>query len=156
VDVVNLWDRAPAWDPPQPKTLEAVVSHNEFHLNWTGGSIWGGVLGVFAQDVLVANNKFSGTSSAAIYLPPAPPGSSGWTIIGNNFQDFNAAEELAPVWLGPLSSNCTVVGSGQKTNVLDQGTGNIVVGVNNMKGNPPGPEIHEAMKRKLEILSQFR
>jgi hypothetical protein len=63
---------------------------------------------------------------------------------------------MAPIWLGDLSSNCTVVGSGQKTNVLDEGMDNILTGVNNMQGNPPGPEIHEAMKRKVEMMSQFR
>jgi len=71
-------------------------------------------------------------------------------LLGNNVKNFTAG--AAPILLADGTSRCTVVGGNNKTNVLDAGTDNILVGVNNMFGNDPGQEIKEAMKRKLEIL----
>jgi hypothetical protein len=74
-------------------------------------------------------------------------------MIGNNLQNLDA--DVASIWLGLDTSNCAVVGGSAKGNVLDEGTDNVIAGVNNMGGNPPGPNIREAMERKLEILSHF-
>jgi hypothetical protein len=63
---------------------------------------------------------------------------------------------VAPIWLCPSTSNFLVVGGSNKTNVLNEGTENILTGVNNMHGNPPGPEIRDAMMRKLEMMKSFR
>ena len=64
---------------------------------------------------------------------------------------------LAKIWLDPGTSNYTVIGGGpNKTNVYDEGTNNILTGVNNMKGNSPSPAIKEAMARKLETMKAFK
>ena len=85
-------------------------------------------------------------------------------VKGNNVNDVMA--EVAPIglmtnlWFYPPdsipTSNSTVVGSGGKTNVYDEGVSNTLVGVNNMQGNPPGPAIRDAMKRKMELIKSVR
>ena len=149
VDAIGIFDVGSLFG--QGKKVNAVVSHNRIHLE---DGLWGAVWGFGAQDVLVANNKISGSGKGGIYFGYQGLPSSGWTIIGNNVQDLEAS--VASIWLGEATSNCTVIGGSNKTNVLDEGTDNIITGVNNMQGNPPGPEIQEAMKRKVEMLSQFR
>jgi hypothetical protein len=49
-----------------------------------------------------------------------------------------------------------VVGGSNKTNVLDEGTGNILTGVSLVKGSPLGPQIQEAMMRKHEMLKLIK
>jgi hypothetical protein len=146
-DAVGLVDYATYFTG---KTVEAVVSHNRITLD---GTSFGGIFGVAAQDVLVANNKISGSGLAGIYFGQNGP-ATGWTLVGNNVQGVDA--DVAPIWLGEYTSGCTVVGGGNQTNVLDEGTDNTITGVNTRGGNPPGPAIQEAMQRKLEILRLFR
>lgn len=64
-------------------------------------------------------------------------------ILGNNVQNVT---EIG-VYLGPDIKGCTVVGGSNKTNVFDEGSNNILVGVNNM-GTGIGPTIHHFMKIK--------
>jgi hypothetical protein len=59
-------------------------------------------------------------------------------IIGNNVRDVTDVG----IFLGPNISGCTVVGGGT---VLDLGTGNVLVGVNNM-GTGVGPRIQTLLK----------
>jgi hypothetical protein len=61
-------------------------------------------------------------------------------FIGNNVQ---AVADVG-IYLGPGTIGCTVVG-GAKNNVLDLGTDNILVGVNNM-GTGVGPTIHTLIR----------
>lgn len=58
---------------------------------------------------------------------------------------------VAQIWLGPFASYNTVIGGSTKTNVFDQGTNNTLVGVNNMRGNSPGPTLHEAQERRRTL-----
>ncbi len=148
-DAIGLIDYA-TYFPEVGKTVEAIVSHNRIILDDT---FWGGIFGNAAQDVLVANNKISGSGLAGIYFGQGEP-ATGWTLVGNNVQGVDAV--VAPIWLGEYTSSCTVVGGSNKTNVLDEGTDNIITGVNTKGGNPPGPAIREVMQRKLEILRLFR
>jgi hypothetical protein len=138
------------------KTLKAVVSHNTIFLDNTS---FGGIVGLGAQDVLVENNIIKGTGVAGIYLGFGFP-ATGWTILGNNVQGVTAESPLfgglaAPILLGPLASNNTVVGGSTKTNVLDRGTDNILTGVNVREATGLGGDISEAMKAKLELLKMF-
>jgi hypothetical protein len=105
---------------------------------------------------VVTNNRISGNGLAGIYM-----GAMGdiaiygdlvdsCTLKGNNVNAVVAY--VAPIWLGEGASNCTVVGGNSKKNVFDQGTGNVLVGVNNMNGAAPGSAIADAMKRKMEML----
>lgn len=134
------------------KTTDAVVSHNTITLD----TEWGGIWGYGAQGILVENNRISGTGVAGIYMGwhPFGPTDSGWTLVGNNVEYVTAW--IAPIFLGQGSSMTTVVGGDNVTNVLDLGTDNTLVGVNNMNGNPPGPDLHEAMQRKRELLKSMR
>ena len=69
-------------------------------------------------------------------------------------QGVNA--QVAPIWLGPSTRNFLVVGGSNKTNVLDEGVGNILTGVSLVKGNPLGPQIQDAMIRKHEMMKSIR
>ena len=72
---------------------------------------------------------------------------SDWTILGNNFN--NLYTYFVPIWLGPESYSCTIVGGDNIFNVFDEGTDNILAGINN-QGNPPGPEISDIMKSRTD------
>jgi hypothetical protein len=146
-DAVGVVDLAAVYGPG--KRADVVVSHNRITLDDT---TYGAIFGEGAQDVVVENNQISGSGLAGIYLGLGNP-TTGWTLVGNNVQGVDAV--VAPIWLGEGTSATTVVGGSSKANVLDEGEDNIIAGVNNMGGNPPGPEIREAMQRKLEILSRF-
>jgi hypothetical protein len=148
VDAISLMDLGPAFG--QGAKVQAMVSQNRIYLE---EGLWGGVWGLGAQDVLVTNNQIAGSGMAGIYFGFDGLASSGWTMTGNNVQNLDA--DVASIWLGPDSGHCTVVGGSNKANVLDEGSDNIISGVNNMGGNPPGPAIREAMEHKLEILSHF-
>ncbi len=63
---------------------------------------------------------------------------------------------FAPILLCDSTSQNTVVGGNNKANAVDLGTDNTLVGVNNMQGNPPGPAIRDAMKRKMEMIKSMR
>ncbi len=129
------------------KTLEAVVSNNKIILDNT---LFGGIIGIFAQDVVVSNNEVTGTGLAGVYGGVFGDTVAGWMIQGNNVEKVNAFS--APILLGPGTSSCTVVGGNTKANVLDLGTNNILVGANNMvMGNELGQALKDAMEQKLEI-----
>ena len=146
-DGIYLYDGAYRFE--EIKSLNAAVSHNKIIMD----TFWGGIWGYWTKDVLVLNNHISGAGIAGIYLGTTNgffvDSCTNWLILGNNVQDVDA--RVTPIWLGLGSSGCTVMGGSTTTNVWNQGTNNIIVGVNNMQGNPPGPEIKEAMEQKLSI-----
>ncbi len=107
---------------------------------------------------IVSNNKISGTGWVGLCLYD---GNTQDTLFGNNLQKFTPQEQPdgtfgPPILLEETTSNCTVVGGPNATNVMDLGTSNTLVGVNNMHGNPPGPAIRDAMKRKMELIKSMR
>lgn len=114
----------------QNTTLKAVISDNFLNLDNT---MYRGIYGWGIQDALVKNNTIVGSGLAGITAGSCPDGSyecpenacSGWKIIGNNLEKLNAA--VAPIWLGPGSSDCLVVGDGNPTSVLDEGINNKIV-----------------------------
>ena len=133
------------------KSLYEVVTKNKFTMtnSWSVG-----IFGWDADEVLISNNKFTGEGEAGILFALwGGPGHDNWVMQGNNFNNFNA--DVASIWLGPDSNHCTVVGGNNTTNVLDEGTNNILTGVNN-QGNPPGPEIMAAMAAKRELMKSLR
>lgn len=150
-DGVGLEDRGPLLGVG--KTLNAVISANTIILGDTSfsGIAAGDEFSFGAQDVVVLNNRISGSGLSGICMGVFGDVSAGWVLVGNNVQNVNAF--VAPIWLGPGSSGCTVVGGSTKRNVLDEGINNRIVGVNNMKGNPPGPAIKNAMELKRTILN---
>jgi hypothetical protein len=91
--------------------------------------------------ILLKNNVFH--STYGMILEGVFGEGNQCLILGNNVQDVTDIG----VYLGADVTGCTVVGGKSKTNVLDLGTGNIVVGVNNM-GAGVGPTISDFIGRK--------
>ena len=117
------------------KLLDAVVSGNTMVL---AGSLAldpvvnaAGIGEYYAQDVYVLDNRISGTGWCGIYLGTAlvgddAPGSvSGWHIIGNDVRCV--AAQAAPIYLGPGTTDCTVIGGPRPTYVLNEGTDNTLI-----------------------------
>lgn len=46
---------------------------------------------------------------------------------------------VAPIWLGPGTTDCTIIGGAAKTNVLDEGSGNVLTGVTRTRGHGLAP-----------------
>jgi len=62
---------------------------------------------------------------------------------------------VAPVVLGPDSSDCTVVGAPNLRTALDLGTDNILVGVED-QGQLLGPALQAAMEEKRRLLEALQ
>ena len=138
--------RDDSWMFDEPSRLRAVVARNCITLDNEG--LDGGVNGVGAEGVRVLGNRIRGTGIAGIdagtdiygfWEYPWGPG-CGWRIIGNdvskvhpvNNLPVDSEEEPAPaaqIWLGAKSSECLVVGGSARTEVLDEGTDNLLVHV---------------------------
>ena len=137
-------------------SLKAVIANNKINLDY----LVGGIYGFGIQDAVVTGNEVSGRGVAGIYIAPGPYGyyrwketCSHWTLSGNNVQNLDA--QVAQVWLGPFSDHCTVVG-GAKDLVWDQGTDNLVVGVNNMGSDVSvGENVSDAMEKKHDLMKSM-
>ena len=148
-DAVDLFDFGPANGEGQ--LIKAVVWHNTVVLDGSLALSFlqspGGIGEYDAQNVSVLANRFSGTGGAAIYLGTSYNGDdgadsvSGWRIIGNDVRGVTAVPQSgggpgAPIWLGPGTDHCLVVGGPRPTYVLDQGSGNILINATRV-GDPP-------------------
>lgn len=139
--------------------MDVNISDNKIYLSkseygdiggWTGG-----INGKRAKDVLVTNNTIWGnTLFGGIYAGTGDYESSGWLIKGNNVQGVNA--QVAPIWLGPKTSNFTVIGSSLNTTVLDEGTNNNLINVSKKHWDHAPKEIHDKMMRSHEMMKPFR
>jgi hypothetical protein len=123
----------------------------------TGKMTWCAIGTDCNWDLSVTNNELRGDGAFGI----ADFGDgANWLIKGNNVQKFSTMDNpwppIAPIFLEPFTTGCTVVGGSVKDNVTDLGTGNILVGVNNMGGNPPGPSIRTSMKNRVDLKSMLR
>ncbi len=144
------------------KKGDFVISDNTFILSPGELPTYAGVEAVFLDGAVISNNRILGSSTLGIALE----GAFQCMVKGNNVEKITT--DLAPIGLLTLNigtveepiflptSDSTVVGFGKKTNVYDEGVNNTIVGVNNMNGNPPGPAIRDAMKRKMEIIKSIR
>ena len=139
-DAVDLWDLGFANGEGQ--LIKAVVCDNTMVLT---GSLdlpfvvnAGGIGEGYAQNVSVLANRISGTGAAAIYLGTSYIGDdaansvSGWKIIGNDVRGVTALPQSAggpgaPIWLGPGTTDCTVIGGPAPTYVFNQGTDNTLI-----------------------------
>ena len=131
------------------KTMEAAVTNNKISLD----TEWGGITDYYVQDAVITNNIIEGTMMSAIYVGVSGLASPNWTILGNNVQRVHPYFPGfdATIWLGPATSHCTVVGGSNKTNVFDEGTDNIVVGVTKVGGEGLGEHVKEGMQEKMRI-----
>ena len=103
-------------------------SHNDIDGGLMGLEFWNGDPSTDTDSTfLVKNNRFR-TDLAGIALEQTLGEGNDCLILGNNVQQVGEYG----VYLGEGIHHCTVVGGSNKTNVLDLGTDNILVGVNNM------------------------
>lgn len=109
-----------------------------------------GIFSYFVDNAQVTNNRITGRGDAGIWVEPFGTPATGWLLLGNNLNGFTA--ELAPIYLGPGTTNCTVVGGNTRENVLDEGTDNILVGVNNQGGNFIGSALKDVLAQKRETI----
>jgi hypothetical protein len=150
-DAIDIFDWN--WDDPTSAKSEFIVSDNTIWLSHDTGS----GIGLY-QDAgsIVSSNRISGVGFAGLLLD----GSTQDLLLGNNVARFTPEETpfgiFAPIWLSETTSQNTVVGGNDKAHAVDLGINNTLVGVNNMQGNPPGPAIRDAMRRKMEILKAMR
>ncbi len=128
-----------SWMLGAPSRLRAVVAENRITLDNDGWD--GGVNGVGAEGVRVIGNRIRGTGIAGIdagtdiygfWGYPWGPG-HGWRIIGNDVSKVRPVNVFegpaAQIWLGAESSHCLVLGGGPRTEVLDEGTDNLLIRV---------------------------
>ena len=139
------------------KTGSFVISQNTIKIEPSdNGPAYAGIQSDFTEGTTISNNRIAGSGLFGI----AMEADSQAIIKANNVEQVQA--DVAPIglmtnlWFEPdlvfPTTDSTVVGFGNKTNVYDEGVGNTIVGVDNMQGNPPGPAIRDAMKRKMEII----
>jgi hypothetical protein len=139
------------------KKMDIDVTNNQIYLNNT---IDGGIDGIYAKDVRVTNNKIWGNGIAGIYSQtwpyddPQGDNMSGWFIKGNNVQGVNA--EVAPIWLTSSSHDNIVIGGSLKTTVLDEGTNNILIGVDKKHKDHPRQEIRDNNMRDHNMMRSFK
>jgi hypothetical protein len=155
---IEVWNLANA---------SVVVSHSAYEELWSAmagsalaacdvevshNSIWGGFIGVDFYDdfvpelvdssLLIANNVIRTVEyGVGVALEQTFGAGNECLLIGNNVRGVPWQGDLGiGILLREGVTGCTVVGGANKTNVLDLGTGNVLVGVNNM-GEGVGPAI---------------
>lgn len=127
------------------QAADVVISNNKIH-SPSHLAPFGPIFSYFIDNVVVTNNIITGEGRTAIYVGPYGHSAEGWLLKGNNVQNFNAS--WGQIYLGPGTSECTVVGKSNKDNVVDNGTNNKLIGVNNMGQRELGQDIKEAIEKK--------
>ncbi len=122
------------------KKMDANVSNNKIYMNNIG---FAGILIECCEKAGIANNKLWGTGLAGIVGGIWDEPSDGGYLKGNNVHGVTA--EVAPIWLGPLSSNYIVYAD--KDDVLDEGTNNMLIGEHTKRTGYPGPDIMQRLMR---------
>jgi parallel beta-helix repeat protein len=162
IKVTGAWVRgiwAGDFGPPNGlgKSADFVICDNTIQIAGSGTDpALAGLAGIdalYADGAVISNNRILGNSTVGIALE----GASQCMVKANNVEKLNA--DWVPIALLTAdypTHDSTVVGSGKKTNVYDEGINNTLVGVNNMQGNPPGPAIRDTMKRKIEMIKSIR
>jgi len=127
------------------KKMEAIVSSNKIYMNNIG---FAGILIECCEKALVTNNKIWGSGLAGIVGGIWDEPSSGGVLKGNNVHGVNA--QVAPIWLGPLSSNYVVYAD--KNDVLDEGTDNILIGDHQKRWDHPSQEMKEKVLKQHDMM----
>ena len=136
------------------KTGDFVISNNDITIEPSQGwPAYAGIETVFTEGTTISNNRIRGRGLFGI----AVEGATQAMVKANNVE--KVAADFVPIGLMTAdvpTTDSTVVGFGKKTNVYDEEGNNTLVGVNNVQGNPPGPAIRDAMKRKMEMIKSLR
>jgi hypothetical protein len=112
------------WVEPGNGEVSAVVSNNHIHSD--DSFVFGPIFMEGVSGALIANNKITGSGSAAIYLGVLEQWPGTASLIGNNLQNWvNTGENpwgftAAPIWLGSYITNSTVVGGTNSINIFDE------------------------------------
>jgi hypothetical protein len=111
------------------------------HFNMTDWYPWG-IISLRTKGAVIRNNIFRGNGDIGIYLRTY---SSGGLVLGNNFSGSEYG--TAAIYLHSSTSDFTVIGGGNNNeNVINNGTNNIISGVNVSSSDvPPGRTIHEIL-----------
>jgi parallel beta-helix repeat protein len=126
------------------KALSAVVFQNSINMDTP---FFGGIYAEAVADGELLNNIVSGNMDYGIGLFDSVP---NFVLLGNNVQNVTSS---APIYLGPGTSNTTVVGGSNQTNVVDLGLNNYLTGVNIVPGVNLGEVVSEAMQEKCALIS---
>jgi hypothetical protein len=162
---VEVWDFSDA-------DSEFVVINNRIH-SVDATAPYGPISLHSTSDSVIAFNKITGRGVAAMYIGAAWDPVDDVAIIGNNVQKFKVTdgfwdwpmyhpwagdpiEGVGRIWLGDLSSNCFVVGGCNKKNVVNEGTDNIVVGVDSIGWRKLGQLVSAAMHQIRDMKRAFR
>lgn len=126
--------------------LSAVVARNDIQVESDGGGA--GIFALGPQGIVIANNRIKGIGFAGILTLFANAGS----LIGNNLQNF----ETLP-W-GPAaitlweSTDFSVVGGRNATNVYwEGGGGHVFTGINVDENADLGQKVSEALASKQDV-----
>ena len=128
-----------------------VISGNRVEL---GGTPNGAIVGMGASGLSVSNNKVAGSGGFGIYAGLWDDPVSKWVIVGNNVQ--KADTTFPPIVLGTSTSYFTVIGAGNKDNVLDLGTNNTITGHKVSHDPKLGQQVREAMLNRRDIRRVLR
>lgn len=159
------------WDITDAKS-ELVVICNKIH-SVDATAPYGPISLHGASDPVIAFNKITGSGVAAMFIGAAWDPVDGASIVGNNVQKFKVTEGywdlpmyhpwaedpiegVGRIWLGELSSNCFVLGGCNKKNVVNEGTDNIVVGVDKIGWRKLGQLVSAAMHQIRDMKRAFR
>jgi len=144
---IELWNRSGQYNGQQTMNVTA-----RFNTISSPSHVvpFGPIFSYWVDDALVANNTITGAGLIAVYVGfYGNPGNS-WTLLGNNVENFAG---VAAIYLGTGTSNCRVVGRASD-NVIDAGTNNVLVGVNNMSYKELGQDISDAISQKLAQMEE--
>jgi hypothetical protein len=130
-----------AADTTELINTDLAFTHNQVDGALFGFWIYTNITESFGSNLLIQNNVFR--STYGVYFEGTFGAGNTCLLKANNVQNVTDIG----VFLGSDVSGCTVVGGSNKTNVLDLGTGNVLVGVNNM-GTGVGPTISDFLRRK--------
>lgn len=138
-DAIRIDDWGSPAQAGEPTIKHTVISDNDIHLE---GTLNGAIAGLFASNVMVADNTISGHGRLGIYtgypnsfwrvdhpfssgLDDFSPPASNWVIVGNNLK--HADTVYSPILLGPNTSHCLV--KADADDVLNMGTDNTIIDV---------------------------
>jgi hypothetical protein len=115
------------WGGAGKDTVEVAIADSVIR---SPGNNYPPVFGQFLDGVALTGNRILGQGDVAVAIDLAGSIGKHWRLVGNTMAGFTAFWG-APVYLGPGTSLCEVIGSGSGS-VIDDGTGNIVTGMGNL------------------------
>ena len=120
IELMNFGTLFYEWDT----TIKAKIYRNNIIMEEDS---FAGIYGFWVHDVQIICNELTGLGLAGICIgiddwPGLWAPCTNWFMIGNDVTNFQA--DMAPIWLGPGSSNCYVIGRNTGETVLDEGTDN--------------------------------